>query len=422
MTDATGRETLAKGIDLDRLTRPQADAFRHIAEALGARYAGDEAEVEAKPEGAPPSPLVRAGNGRGGARHDAAAAALLETLPLPIIVTDETEAVFLNRAARTLLGFRTPADLDAAGGLATLIGSGAAPDGSMPVADASGEVFLARVEMTPVDWAGSRAILVSLQPLGLRAGPAPSVPDARSDALHALLSANPDPVAIITRGGYVETANVAYERLAGDDDLRLETRVDASALAEILQAVAAAFATSEGEAATTGPITVGTASVRVSAAVVAESELVCLVFHEQAATGSGPASEAALPAEALERAVARARRLLGDTVRIEIGGDRPSALEAEYDAETERFFRAFLIAVGVPAQEGTVLVVERRGMRYQVTLAPGGAAPLAETARSARLVMLALEAGLALAPVAGGTLTIAPVLTRPVAIDGGAAS
>jgi len=403
--DATRGDGLGDDIDLARLARPDADAFRQIAEMLGARYAGDDTVAAAPlPAGDPPRTDEQA-------PADGAAAALLERLPLPILVAEQDRVVFINKAARDTLGYADAACLDAAGGLGALFLKRQAGDGAVPVRDAAGRSFLVRAEMTPVDWAGRRSILVSLQPLGSTAAGGGSEP-SRADLLHGLLSANPDPIAIVTRGGQVEAANTAYERLTATDDLRLLARLDAAAMETVLQTVAAAFAAGDGETTVSPPFAMGDATASVSAGVVPGSGLACLVFRRPVAAAAASAEDA-LPADPLERAAAQTRRLFGETsVAIVVDGDPAPALETEFAEDAERFFRAFHVAVGVPAPEGATVTVTRRGACYSVSLAPGGMAHLSQSARSARLVLLALKAGLALAPGADDTLTIAPLLAR----------
>jgi len=80
-------------IDVGRLTRPEADAFRYIAEALGAQFAGDladstdtESHVAASPDRETIAPLPHANRAKGSALDvapaDPKAAALLERVAM----------------------------------------------------------------------------------------------------------------------------------------------------------------------------------------------------------------------------------------------------------------------------------------------------------------------------------------------------
>lgn len=418
MSDLPNRDIPGAQIDLSRLGQPHADAFRHIADALGARYAGDEEAAVVQPGGAP-RPLHGL-SGDAAPPHDPRAAGLLETLPLPVLVARADRVAYLNRRARTVLGYASAAMLEASGGLAALFGERTAADGAMAIADANGKVFRATVEMTPIDWVDGRAVMVSMQPL-----PAPETapvpPQGAVEALSGLMDANPDPIAVITRGGRVEAANAAFGALAGgtSEDLRLEMRFSAGVLAAVLGLTAEAFASAEGAAALEEPVRIGAQAMTVSAGILRGSGLACLVFHPAAAPAEAPPATAADPAgrqHALERATATAGALIEDSaVGIGVTGGPVQGLERALAEETERFFRALLVAIGGRAPAGSTIEVARVGAHYRVSLAPAGEDTLAAVAASARLILFALEAGLALAPTDDGALSIAPLLSAPVA-------
>lgn len=406
MSDLPNREIPGKQIDLSRLGHPHADAFRHIADALGARYAGDEVAPE------PPSAMAAAPDLSVEALpQDPRAAALLETLPLPVLVTNANRIAYLNRRAKAVLGYDGAAALEAAGGLAALFGERRATDGTLAIADALGKVFRATVEMTPIDWAGRRAVMVSMQPVAA----AEAHPAIGAEALGGLIDANPDPIAVITRGGRVETANTAYAALADGtgEDMRLEQRLEAEALHRVLRLTAEAFASADGAAAMAAPVRIGARTMIVSAGILRGAELACLVFHpeDERATSPNAASPAADTANALERAAATAGGLIeDDAVRISVSGGPAGSLERALEEETERFFRALLVAIGGRAPAGSTVAIERRGGTYGLSLTPANAGVLEAVAASARLILLGLEAGLAVAPADESELTIAPVL------------
>jgi hypothetical protein len=101
-----------------------------------------------------------------------------------------------------------------------------------------------------------------------------------------------------------------------------------------------------------------------------------------------------------------------------VRGGAAAELETELTDETERFFRALLLAVGARAPAGTVVTVERRAPAYTIALEPATAGILEEIGGSTRLVLFGLEAGLALAPGPAGGLAIAPLLPRSAAEPG----
>ncbi len=406
MSDLPNREFPGAQIDLSRLGHPHTDAFRHIAEALGARYAGDE-PVSVPPDGAPVAALDLPAEAP---PQDPRAAALLETLPLPVLVTNANRIAYLNRRAKAVLGYAGAEALEAAGGLAALFGERKAMDGTLAIADALGKVFRATVEMTPIDWAGRRAVMLSMQPVASEARPL-----IGAEALSGLIDANPDPIAVVTRGGRVEAANAAYAALADGtgEDIRLEQRLEAEALDRVLRLTAEAFGSPDGAAALASPMRIGTRAMTVSAGILRGTELACLVFHPEDERETAPASPSPAPAaaNALERAAATAGGLIeDDAVRITVSGGPASSLERALDEESERFFRALLVAIGGRAPAGSTVAVERRGGHYGLTLDPASAGVSEAVAASARLILLGLEAGLALAPAGDGELTIAPVL------------
>ena len=411
MSDLPNREIPGPQIDLSRLGKPHDDVFRHIADALGARYAGDERAPAAADAAQAASGLA----GESMPPADARAAGLLETLPLPVLVARADRVAYLNRRARKVLGYASAATLEASGGLAALFGERAAADGAMAIADAQGKVFRATVEMTPIDWGDGRAVLVSMQPLR-----APdTAPGGVVEALGDLIDANPDPIAIITRGGRVEAANAAFAALGdGDDgDRRLEMRLSAEAMQAVLALTAEAFATPDGAAAHREPVRVGAGAMTVSAGILRGTELACLVFHpftEAAAVPSAPRPERAGTRHAVERAAATAGALIeANAVTVEVSGGPADRLELTLAEETERFFRALLVAIGGRAAAGSTITVARDGAHYRLSLAPDGDGVLAAVAASARLILFGLEAGLAIAATDTAELAIAPVLASP---------
>ncbi|MCJ2081900.1 ATP-binding protein [Methylobacterium sp. J-090] len=108
------------------LTTHEHAAFREIARALGARFAGDES-AEASPEGERanpggavmpfPGPLPRVPEP---AAPEAALAATLERLPTGVLVYRDEGVLFANRTLLDLAGFADLDALAAAGGIAHL--------------------------------------------------------------------------------------------------------------------------------------------------------------------------------------------------------------------------------------------------------------------------------------------------------------
>lgn len=118
----------------------------------------------------------------------------------------------------------------------------------------------------------------------------------------------------------------------------------------------------------------------------------------------------------LSDAAAKAQRLLHEAgILIVVNGEGPSAMEQEMSAETESFFRASLVLIGTRAAEGTVITVTRANGGYTVRTNPDAQRALDDVAHSPRLVLSALQAGLAVAPDGAGGLSIAPIVATPAA-------
>ncbi|GAB5377338.1 MAG: hypothetical protein AcusKO_38000 [Acuticoccus sp.] len=410
VTEAPGCDHNDAGEDIARLARPRAQELRSLAAMLGARFAGD-----APPDGpaADESPRPPA---------DAKAAALLETLPLPLLVTQNGGVAFLNRAARDTLGYSSAGAMEAGGGLGALFEGEPGAAGTVLVSAADGRRLAARAEVTPIDWSGHRAGLLSLQPLATAPPrrPAPDADDtagdstADTDDLEALLSAQPDPIAIISRGGQVTVANAAYRELCGAEDLALAQRLEAGALEAILLTLGEAFNAPSRCAELEAPVTVGGRAMVVTVAIVRGEDLACVAFHPLAGADT-PASAPpdAVPGEgAVARAVTQAAALVHDaSVSIHLAGGAPLPLETEFGEETERFFRALLVFLGARATAGTRVTLTRGPWAYALTLTPEAAGVLGEVTASSRLVLFGLEAGLAIATPPEGGLSIAPLLT-----------
>ncbi|GEP04431.1 PAS domain-containing protein [Methylobacterium oxalidis] len=100
-------------------------AFREIARALGARFAGDDAPAasERPQEGGAvmPFPAARLAENRQAEADLAEARALLDALPVPILVRRDDSLLHANPAFLDLAGFADRAAFQGAGGLARLI-------------------------------------------------------------------------------------------------------------------------------------------------------------------------------------------------------------------------------------------------------------------------------------------------------------
>lgn len=143
-------------------------AFREIARALGARFAGDERpDTEAEPS-LPcavmpfPVPFTRSADEPS---PDAAMVATLERIPSGVLVYRDDTVLFANPPLLRLVGHATPADLAAAGGIAHLF-SGldpqARPANETPLVltTRDGGRVSVLIEHSALDWAGRPAHLL----------------------------------------------------------------------------------------------------------------------------------------------------------------------------------------------------------------------------------------------------------------------
>jgi PAS domain-containing protein len=375
-------DTAEAPLDVDRLARPGEDAFRLIAAALGARFAGD-----AIGSSAPPSP-------REPAARDPRAEALLDRIPLPAVVTDGNTVAFLNRAAHAALGYRTAAALDAAGGLGALFhrtDTAPAEPGTLMIAAANGATFPARVAMSAVDWGDGRAMLVTLEP---REPSPPRQRGAIGDLLIQFLDANPDPVALVSRAGVVEACNAAFASLApGEGSGGLDGRFAPADLRAVLAAIGHAFCLAEGVAEPPAPVAVAEASYRVTVGPLPGNRLACLVLHPEAPSSAraAPATPAENRRGALERAVADVRRLVDEAaVLVIVDGAPPD----EGDEPAVRFWRSLILSVAARAEIGSVLSILHQDGTTTLRLAPRATAPLDRALASLRIADLAAAAAL----------------------------
>lgn len=217
------------------LSRPEWEAFRLVAAALGARFEGDhppsiepaalgdpaaEGPTRIGPDASPEAPADAPASASAGPRlsapvaaNDAGAASLLDKIPTALIVCRGETLLHVNPAALALLGYRDRSELGAAGGLAALFAE-PAEAGARRVrirrADGATEAVDARI--TSIPWNGGTGLLVALT--GAAAEP------AGDD--ETFLDGIVDAVVVLDAGGAVVAANTACERLLGRprDDLR----------------------------------------------------------------------------------------------------------------------------------------------------------------------------------------------------------
>ncbi|MEM9631706.1 MAG: ATP-binding protein [Pseudomonadota bacterium] len=155
-------------VDTSGLSRPERQAFRKIAEALGARLEGDLEDFESPdpeeeiadlppevPEAGPIDPT------------------LLDRLPIGIAIVHDREVLYANKALLRMLGYRSIAALSQAGGLEALfiddteelpdaVGMDHEVDETMKMRLADGGVLCVDAHMHSVPWNGSRGLMISI--------------------------------------------------------------------------------------------------------------------------------------------------------------------------------------------------------------------------------------------------------------------
>ncbi len=246
------------------LSVEERNAFREIAKALGARFAGDEAEGfsgaespeepddEASDDGDAAMPQESAGRGsesagRGSANTGGSSPviitaandrapdirAVLDRMPAGVVVHRGEQALYVNRYLLDLLGYVDLAAFMEAGGLARLFQARpaalteAAQEATAPliIANRNGESVAVEVRLTMVDWLGYPASMLMLRKIAetdpverLRAVEADLASrEARLREQAAILDTATDGVIVLDQGGRILSLNRAAEALFGYD-------------------------------------------------------------------------------------------------------------------------------------------------------------------------------------------------------------
>ena len=161
-------------VDTSGLSRPERQAFRKIAEALGARLEGDlegwdepdADEADNREDDLPdlPPEVPEAGP---------IDPSLLDRLPIGIAIAHDRDVLYANKALLSILGYRSIRQLSEAGGLEALFideaedlpdadGMEGELDETMKVRLADGGVRSVDAHMHSVPWNGSRGLMISI--------------------------------------------------------------------------------------------------------------------------------------------------------------------------------------------------------------------------------------------------------------------
>jgi PAS domain S-box-containing protein len=238
------------------LTPSERNAFREIARALGAKLDEPPApapvaaavEPKAAPFAATPAPIVGgdardlialAGRAAGEAPTlgpalaglEGPARALLDRMPLGVLVSRGATPIFANRFLLDLIGYADIDEFHAMGGMERMF-KGRQPDqmgqdagGAIPILTRGGDVTPAETHMQTLDWGGLPATLMTLRPTK----EADLLPHVRSlemelrkaegdtRELHAILDTATDGVAVLDPAGRILALNRSAEALFGYD-------------------------------------------------------------------------------------------------------------------------------------------------------------------------------------------------------------
>jgi PAS domain S-box-containing protein len=221
------------------LSRSERDAFREIARALVGRQPAsrDESSGErAEPGIAGPAQPPAGPEGEGAAAAGASdeeilrnAGAVLDRLPIGVLVARDARALYANRTLLDLLGYRDFAEFEAANGLAAMFRDHdpqrmAAEDaGSVAIVRADGQILSVDGRAQAIGWNGAPATLIALRRspevelhARLRAAErgAPMRNGAASD-LQAMLDRATDGAVTLDTAGRILSFNEPAERLFG---------------------------------------------------------------------------------------------------------------------------------------------------------------------------------------------------------------
>lgn len=158
-------------VDTSRLSKPEREAFRKIAEALGARLEGDFDDDD--PPGADEAieAPVQAPSVRDTGPIDPR---LLDRLPIGIAIAHDRDVLYANDTLLALLGYSSLDTLSEAGGLEAVFAEDAEEDipdadgiegtvdGTLKVRLAEGGVRAVDARMHSVPWNGHRGLMISI--------------------------------------------------------------------------------------------------------------------------------------------------------------------------------------------------------------------------------------------------------------------
>jgi PAS domain S-box-containing protein len=217
------------------LTRSERDAFREIARALVGRTPAQRGESPGErtelgivapaepPAGREGEGAAAAGDGDEEVRRNAGA--VLDRLPIGVLVARDARPLYANRTLLDLIGYRDFAEFEAANGLAAMFRERMAIEdvGSVEIVRADGQVLFVDGRAQAIGWDGAPATLIALRrspevDLHARSGAverdAPMRNGSAAD-LQAMLDRATDGAVTLDAAGRILSLNEPAERLFG---------------------------------------------------------------------------------------------------------------------------------------------------------------------------------------------------------------
>jgi len=224
--DFASRSANLVPVDTSRLSKPEKEAFRKIAEALGARLEGDF-DTEGHPEHAEELAKIRAADVPEAQPIDPR---LLDRLPIGIAIVRDRDVLYANETLLGLLGYSDRTALVEAGGLeAIFVEDDDLPDANriegtvdspLKIRTTDGGCRPVDARMHSVPWNGGLGLMISITE---KPEAAPATPQEEPDALAAaealisemdtVLETATDGVLELSREGLVLKANKSAEAL-----------------------------------------------------------------------------------------------------------------------------------------------------------------------------------------------------------------